>query len=202
MSQNYVPIHERNPPVIEGDRILGEVFDHAAFIASIAQWIKPEVYLEYGVRDGHTLVQVLPHCRMAIGVDIYPVPIYAPNLELYQTTTDEFSHALADADIVLDMVFIDADHSSDSVLRDFEGIFPYLAPNALVFLHDTYPTDKRLLGKEACNDCWRTPQRIKKLYGDKCEILTLPFCPGLTIVRKIHNLEWSDWTECDNAKEI
>ena len=79
------PIHLRNVPPP------AETFNHVAFIEFICSWIKPENYLELGVRSGDTFFVVAKHCQKAIGVDI--VPSARPlmdNMEYHMCTTDEY----------------------------------------------------------------------------------------------------------------
>jgi hypothetical protein len=54
-----------------------------------------------------------------------------------------------DIQLPLDLVFIDGDHSYESVKSDFEIVRPWLSPNAVLAFHDTvaYPGVSRLLGE-------------------------------------------------------
>jgi predicted O-methyltransferase YrrM len=85
----------------------------------------------------------------------------------------------------IDMAFIDADHTSTVAFQDFEDLFPHLIESGIIFMHDTYPCDKKFLISEYCGDAWRVPDMIKAKYGRECEVLTIPIQPGLTMVRKV-----------------
>jgi len=57
-------IHLRNVP---GDP---ETYDHISMIDHMANWIKPESYLEIGVRDGKSLNVVSKHAKLCYAVDM------------------------------------------------------------------------------------------------------------------------------------
>ena len=184
-SFNIIPIHLRNvPPPME-------TFDHPSFLAQMAKWIKPNLYVEFGIRHGTSLEQIAPYCKKIHGVDINPINSELtnqfPQLVFHQMTTDEYV-----SDIInkmkpspnIDMIFIDACHESNQVFKDFEGIFPFVMEDGFIFLHDTYPYNICMTAPDLCNDCYRVPYLIKNKYSNMCEMVTLPFNPGLTIIKK------------------
>ena len=165
-----------------------QLFDHADVIAHFCKLIKPNVFLEYGMSNCSTTKIVAPHCKLVIAVDLNPHENMhtIPNLIFHKMTTLEFGKILsAEKNYVIDVAFIDAWHESHTVYQDFEDIFPYVADNGIIFMHDTYPTIEEYTAPEFCYDSWKVPYLIKKFYGDKCEVLTMPLLPGLTIIRKI-----------------
>lgn len=167
------PIHLRNLPMPL------ETFDHAQLILFIAQWMRPEHYLELGVRHGETFYKVQRACKKATGVDYAPT-IHEPNI--IETTTDDYIASLTTEQF--DMVFIDALHTKEQVIKDFLGIAPFVIADGIVFLHDTYPCDERMCSPEFTDNCWEAALHIKQNYSDSWEVLTLPFNPGLTILKK------------------
>ncbi len=145
---------------------------------------KKLVYIEYGVSSGKTLFSIAPLVHLAHGVDINEiVASYHTNIERHQMTTEKFS-AKHLPGLRYHIALIDADHSVDVAMKDFDALFEYIEPGGLLFLHDTYPCLPWLLEPKFCYDCYKTPLRIKEKYGNLVEILTLPLNPGLTIVRK------------------
>lgn len=167
------PIHERNLPMPL------ETFDHASLLQLIAIWLKPEHYLELGVRHGETFYKMQRLCKKSTGVDIAPT-IHQDNI--IETTTDNYIASLTNERF--DMVFIDAYHKKEQVIKDFLGIAPFVIEDGLVFLHDTYPCDERMCSPEYTEDCWEAALWIKQNCSNEWEILTLPFNPGLTILKK------------------
>ena len=185
-----IPIHRRNlpPPA--------EKFDHPSFIEFIANWVKPQNYLELGVRNSPVLNKMIRIANTCIGVDLNPCHFASydmpPNLEFHQMSSDDFFAKIMPANPrTLDMVFIDANHSHEASLRDFDNAFPHVIEDGFIFLHDTYPISEIYTSPDLCHDAYKTAWYIRKNYGDKCEIITLPFQPGLTIVKKSHRqLQW------------
>lgn len=175
---DYIPIYMRNVPPPP------ETFDHAGFLSRCAQTIPDCVYIEYGVRDGDSIVRIQPHTSACYGVDMKPGKNQLPNIGFFQMTTNMFSERFL-PHIQFDMAFIDADHKSESAFTDFTHIFKHIRTGGYIFLHDTYPFHQSFLATDCCNDCYRTPILIKEIYHGYCEVLTLPFNPGLTIVRKL-----------------
>lgn len=173
------PIHLRNVPPP------GETFNHPAFFDSLLQWIKPECYLELGVREGRNFNIVAKHCKKAIAVDISPPSFHLEsNMEYNTASTDEYFKNL-DPNVKFDAVFIDADHSHEQSLTDFLNVKDRVIEDGFIFFHDTYPYDPIFFDKHACNDAYKTPLYIKQNLIDDFEVLTLPFNPGVTIVKKI-----------------
>jgi hypothetical protein len=173
------PIYLRNipPPA--------ETFNHVAFLDFMLSWIRPECYLELGVRGGETFLNVSKHCKKAIGVDINPPPfLLSDNMEYYNCTTDKY-FATLNKDIMFDVVFIDADHSHVQSLKDFINVKDRVIEDGFIFFHDTYPYDPSMFVPELCNDVYKTAQYIKTNLMDQFEIVTLPINPGVTIVKKI-----------------
>lgn len=178
-----VPIHLRNipPPT--------ETFKHIMFLETMASWIKPNLYVEFGVRSGICISAIAPYCKVAHGVDIVEVSSDVlnrhDNTMFHKMTTDKYVETVLNKrKCVVDMVFIDANHESDQVMKDFEGVFPHVIEDGFIFLHDTYPYDKFMTSPSYCDDSYKVPNMIKEKYAQVCELVTLPFNPGLTIIKK------------------
>ena len=160
-----------------------EIIDHPYIISYMAQWWKPNLYVEYGIRDGACVSRIIPHAKETWGVDIEPYSNSDPRFKFFQMTTRDFKKVLQERNPTIDMAFIDACHQCDVVLQDFDDLFPYMIPDGIIFLHDTYPIAEEFTVPNYCNDCWKVPGELKKKYGSKIELLTLPVMPGLTMVK-------------------
>ncbi len=169
-----------------------EVLDHPNLIAYFAKWLKPNLFLEYGVREGETTRHISQYSKEVWGVDVVQTGYTHPNFTQFKMSTREFKKILDEKKPVVDMAFIDADHKFTSVIEDFNDIFPYVIEDGLIFLHDTYPNEERYTNPIKCNDCWKVPGVLEKLYGRSIELLTVPVQPGLTIIKKKRKipLEW------------
>lgn len=176
------PIHLRNvPPPLE-------TFDHVSLIQWIAGWIRPERYLELGVRDGKCFLEVAPYCEEAIAVDYAEQSFSLPNnAQYHKVYTDDYFESIKNLDMKFDMVFIDADHSFNQSYKDFVNVKDMVIQNGFVFFHDTYPYDKDMTSPIYSGDCYKTPIEIKKNFSDEWELVTLPFNPGVTICKKIYS---------------
>ncbi len=168
-----------------------ETADHVLIIKSFIDKLNQEpeldgkcTYVEYGVRTGTSLLPISELCAQCYGIDIERCPnlVLPNNCTFYKMSTDRFSE-LHLKDIKFNAAFIDADHSSASAFKDFESIYKHIQPGGYIFLHDTYPCESFLLKPEFCNDCYKTPIRIKSKYPD-IEIITIPLNPGISVVRK------------------
>jgi|TARA_R110000787_G_scaffold285864_1_gene402553 predicted O-methyltransferase YrrM len=181
------PIYLRNipPPA--------ETFNHIYFLEFMASWIKPEHYLELGVRSGVSLLKIAPYCNKVTGVDVASPQFEVPaNTKIYTTTTDDYFDNINNS-YMFDMVFIDADHSYEQSLKDFNNVKNYVIEEGFIFLHDTSPYCKEFTSPKFCDDAYKTALHIKQNYIDEWEIVTLPFNPGLSILKKINRNKQILW---------
>jgi len=176
------------PPPIE---TVNHTFIIECVVDEYKRSIKGDVrYLEYGVRSGENFAKISEKVSEAYGVDMViqsGVDMFSRsnlNTQLYEMLTDEFRDRVLPYMDNMDVIFIDADHSSKSVISDFEGVILRVNVGGYIVMHDTYPCNEDYLHPGACHDCYKTPMYIKGKYGDKVEVLTLPLNPGVTIVRK------------------
>lgn len=152
---------------------------HTTFIVVLARRMQPAVYLELGVFDGTTFNRVAPFCKQVIGVDIKKQGKY--NGTFFEMTTDEFFQKEIDKLLPIELAFIDADHSFDSVRKDFIGVYSYMAKGGIILLHDTFPENESYYKPTLCGDCYKMRDWLK----DNCyRSITLPCPPGLTLIEK------------------
>lgn len=179
------PIHTRlvPPPV--------ETIPHITFLKLLASIIQPKVYVEYGVRNGTSFNAVIdatkPFETRCIGVDVSTIENKHSLGEYYQMATDHFADNIVPTlNVIVDMVFIDACHNKEQVLRDFEKIFPYVAEDGLILMHDTYPLNEMYTTSSYCDTSYLAAWEIRNSdhYKTRTELITLPVHPGLTIIRK------------------
>jgi predicted O-methyltransferase YrrM len=177
------PVHLRNVPPPS------ETFDHISFLETFAKWIKPERYLELGVRDMKCFRRISRYSVECVGVDMQPLSAkLEKKMIFFHGTTDDYFKSIENANIQFDLVFIDADHSFEQSLKDFMNVSKHVIEDGFIFMHDTYPYDSRMLSPDLCNDAFKTPHYIKQHLFKEFEIITLPFNPGLSIIKKI---SWS-----------
>lgn len=170
------PIHLRN----------GLKFhDHMTLIEHMAQWMKPERYLEIGVLNGESLRRVQNHAAECYGVDVaFGRRDFNDNVKLYQMPSDDFFAALG-PNIKFDMIFIDGLHERSQVYKDFINSKDRIIEDGLIIMHDTYPMDAEMTQPWFCHDAWQAAQQIKIEFRNDFEMITLPFNPGISILKKM-----------------
>lgn len=149
---------------------------HETLIPMLVEAVGARSYLEFGSGRGETISKV--RCEKRYGVDREGVEI--AGCGIFKMETEEFILKHAAQLAPFDFVFIDADHAVDAVRRDFSGIISHVAPEGLVLLHDTNPETTADTVSGLCADSWKFAFH---LLGAGYESVTIPFHPGLTIVR-------------------
>jgi hypothetical protein len=160
---------------------------HIPFVASIAQITQPKVYVEIGIYQASTLNAVAKHCGLAIGVDINPAAskfIKAKNAEFLSGTSLELSALCASRNTVIDFAFIDGDHRSDTVMKDFGAVEKFASKNALILFHDTWPENLEDASDGRCSDSYRVPSLLNERTNGEWSSVTIPIFPGLTIASR------------------
>lgn len=184
-----IPIHLRNIPEPV------ETYNHPFILEHFALWIKPERYLEIGVRDGRVLNIVSKYCKECYAVDLkFLNKNFTDNVKLFETSSDDFFLNL-DNNIKFDMVFIDGDHNKEQVYKDFINVESKVIDDGFIFFHDSYPCNELMTHPGLSNNCWEAVKQIKSNFIHTWEIVTLPFNPGVTIMKKMSlkkQLIWKD----------
>lgn len=184
-------IHLRNTPEDYNGSL--ETYPHYEIIQHLASWIKPVNYLEIGVRHGSVYKLINKYCKNCYLVDVKFLDIdYSDNTIKFEMTSDNFFQII-DTSIKFDLVFIDGDHSKEQVLKDFLNAKDMVVDDGFIILHDTYPCNEWMELPRHSNNAWEAVLDIKQKYRDDWEIVTLPFNPGLTIMKKMKNNKQLLW---------
>ena len=162
------------------------------FIAELCRSVECRLYLELGIFSGSTIDAVrkaCPACR-CIGVDICD----------YRTDkTSEFVHLANDEFFQIfrgtaDVIFIDANHDYEPVMRDFLNSLAHLSTGGTIILHDVDPGEARLLATTECSDAYKIIDYIRDVRED-LNVVTLPIGKeGLAVVtrntdRRVYNYD-------------
>ena len=112
-------------------------------------------YLELGVRDSNNTFNHI-NCNIKEGVDINNAcqPTYC-------MTTDEFFTTVG-KDKTWDIIFIDASHEKNQVLRDFENSLSRLNKNGTIIMDDINPNEPFLLSPVYCHNAWEAFAELGK----------------------------------------
>lgn len=165
---------------------------HTEILRTIARQMGPRVYVELGVHEAHTLNAVIPYAAEIYACDIKSFSTHIPAQyagrvrDFSGTRTDEFAVKWKnDIGQEIDLIFIDADHSKESVYKDIMNFWPYLKTDTgLMVLHDMWPPSPKYVDQGYCGDGFLVKQKIKKELPD-LEFISLPLQYGLGIMRKV-----------------
>jgi methyltransferase family protein len=153
---------------------------HERLVPLLVELVGAESYLELGTYHNDTISRV--HCPRRYGVDKLAIPL--ANATMFNMSTAEFVARVAPALAPFDFVFIDADHEEQAVREDFFGILPHVSAEGLIVMHDTNPETRTDATAGLCGTAWRFAEDLQVAGW---EAVTLPYHPGLTIVRnRVH----------------
>ena len=193
LAVKYLPRLHRQAAVGTGDSDA-----HALTLFSIAHASRGKTFVELGVRDGGTTLSLLLAAHMNGGklysVDINPTgfecpPELADSWEFIQSDAVEFLAAW-DPDRRMDIVYVDDWHAYPHVKRELELLDRLVGPSSVILVHDLmygnhepfYHSDISLQeGQWAHGGPYRA---VAELDPQFWEWSTLPWCEGLTILRK------------------
>lgn len=116
-------------------------------------------YLEIGVQNRVNFDEIV--CDVKFGID--------PNADIdFVITSDEY---FAKANNLIDLYFIDGDHTAEQAQRDFENSLRCLNDKGFIVLHDCLPTEERF----ATHD-----RNTKQWYGTVWQfVMQLHTCDGI-----------------------
>ena len=154
--------------------------EYTDFIVELVRMTGCETYLELGISNAHNIHAIVPYCKRCVGVDIKDIRDFK-DFEFYHMDTLEFFKQFP---CNPDIIFIDANHNFDYVKRDFCNSLSILNRHGIILLHDTDPTEKKLLQSQFCSDAYKIVNWIGANYPI-CNVLTLPVSTaGLTLVNR------------------
>lgn len=160
---------------------------HVDFIEHISSIVRPKIYVELGLYECELFNKIIPYAEKLIGVDMNPESeksmIKSSKTLFKNMSTDDFVKELHKNPILIDLLFIDANHSKKSVLADFNNYFPFIRNNGIILLHDGFPKNLKYTSQNLCGDGYKTIEKLSKKTANY-EMMTIPVHPGLTICRK------------------
>jgi hypothetical protein len=137
---------------------LPELADYYEALAHAHDVVRPDVYLEVGVHEGHSF-RLATEAKLVVGVDLamnlrFDAP---PGARLFHTTSDEFF--TRDADDVfrsapVDLAFVDGLHHWDQTLRDVAHTERHSHGGGRVLIHDCLPIDAETSARERTTVVW------------------------------------------------
>ena len=152
---------------------------------------QPDLYVEIGVHEGHSLAFVQPGTRI-VGVD--PAPKVAeppPDTTIVAETSDDFfANPAALRGESIDLAFADGLHLWEQTLRDVANLERHSAPASVILIHDCNPIDEVTAARERTTavwsgDVWKTVVALRRFRPD-LSVVTADVGPtGLAIVTQL-----------------
>ena len=125
-------------------------FTDRIMLYALVRGLRPQRALEIGARWGGSARIITSAMEdngigKVVGLDPLPEAFRVKSKQLYGRyklvcgySPNDIELAVNELDGPLDFVLIDALHTHDAVLADFQGIIPFLDTKAHILLHDTY----------------------------------------------------------------
>ena len=157
-------------------------------LAKIHKHLRPKLYVEIGVHEGHSLAFVQPGTR-TIGVDPEPKVAEPPNdcTIVASTSDDFFADPRALAGERIDLAFADGLHLWEQTLRDVANLERHSSPDGTILIHDCNPIDEITSARKRTTvvwsgDVWKTVVALRR-YRPDLSVSTVDVEPtGLAIV--------------------
>jgi len=120
----------------------GSEFWKGMFIDSLMKEVNYTSYVELGIGAGNTWNLI--SCTSKLGVDtVVQMP------QVLNCTTDQF---FENNNQKYDIIYIDAEHSRQQVLKDFNSAYRNVNPGGIVLLHDVCPNTIHDTAPTGCGD--------------------------------------------------
>ncbi|MFD2265048.1 class I SAM-dependent methyltransferase [Lacibacterium aquatile] len=162
------------------------------WLARLHEILAPALYMEIGIEKGLSL-RLARAPTKAIGIDPHPqvggvdwvteTRIHAVTSALFFASPDR----TVDISAPVELAFIDGDHRFEAVLHDLAELEPFMAPDGVIAIHDTWPLDELTSGRVHATgfysgDGWKIVPCLKAVRPD-LRIMTIPAAPtGLTLI--------------------
>lgn len=160
---------------------------HEDFIVNLAENLRPNTYCELWLYRCELFNRIVPFSNRLIWVDLSKEPgkfmKKCKKTEFHNMTTDDYFENIKGSWIQIDLLFIDANHSKESVMKDFVNYFELVSNQGIILLHDWYPKNEFYTQSGYCWDWYLAIAELSKKC-DTYEMVTIPVHPGLTICRK------------------
>lgn len=173
----------------------GDMKDHALILYGTTIGMNAKTVFEIGVRRGASTMMFLLALRQTGGhllsIDINPRAErtrdvverngLGPYWTFIHADSKEFWKRWPLSDPV-DIMFIDGDHTLEGVMSDFRNYSGKVRKDGLILLHDSFCDDVTIASLNI--GVHHLVQELREM-STTFELVTLPYCYGLTIMRKL-----------------
>jgi len=143
----------------------------SSYVVNCLPGIENKRYLELGIYNGANFSVVKSTDKVSVDSQ-FPA--------LFQMTTDEYFSQLSSKE-KFDVVYIDACHQRENVVRDFNNVLKHLNSDGIIFVHDLIPDTEELTAAWYCGDGFKVLAHILKNQPNDFEIYSLDSDYGLTV---------------------
>jgi predicted O-methyltransferase YrrM len=155
---------------------------HPDIIRVLIEIMQPKSYLELGIYEGETFEMANSLIARCVGVDIQDNRKSSIG-EFHEMSTNDFFVQNSEC---FDMIFIDADHSIQSVREDLYEALICLNDLGIIILHDTDPARKALVDPGYCGDAYKINEVLTQ--DTSLMHMVLPVHEeGITIIRRANS---------------
>ena len=172
----------------------GDMCYHVHLIYAITRGINAQTVVELGIRNGQSTRAMLYGLSKTGGKlwsndiencnHVCP-PEFKKHWMFLHLSTDDFVSVIKKKNMEIDLLFIDADHSHEQSYKDFVNYEPFVRNNGFILMHDVYPAkESRKKWPGGAGGVWQTWNKIEEKYGHNFDMLKIPYCSGLGLLRK------------------
>ena len=131
--------------------------------------IENKSYLELGINDNANFNKIKSKNKLSVDIN---------GSAMFTGTTDDFFKNL-DQKEKFDIIFIDANHDYDYVMRDFNNAVHHC--NEWILIHDMIPPSKKYIQSKFCSDSYK----LLKFFIEKTKFSVYPMIDnfGLTLIK-------------------
>jgi len=122
------------------------------FVQNIIDFVHAKSYLEIGICTRYTFDNIVASYKISVDSN----PGYNPT---YAVTSDNFFKVNKET---FDVIFIDALHEREQVIRDINNSIQCLNPNGVIVTHDTLPLEKCQIDSSLCWSAWEAFAHLRK----------------------------------------
>lgn len=162
--------------------------------------IKPQLYLEIGVRKGSSLA-LSQAAAVAVDPDPHPdMAFRSEDVRFYRCTSDDFFFFYGGKafDRTADLAFIDGMHLAEFVYRDFMNVERVMSANGVIVVDDVFPNHPLQASRTRQSQVWTGDVwRFADIIAEKRPDLTLTWLDtdpsGLLLISNLNPKTRSLW---------